>query len=1280
VPTINLSTSHGKAGESVMVSGQGVAPYPGVRVAWLLTDVTLTAAVVNVAVNNSYTTTITVPAGTLPGAARLCAAVTGTELAGFACANFTVDPITPGSVQGQIPLTTTQAPQIAAPQVITAVVNLYDQQGKVIGTAPVQNDGSFDIAAVPPGNYTAGVAGIVPVLVVTKSVSVQSAQMSSVNFTPFTQCLAASTVAVRMTPTGKPTNQYDFGTYLSFWPFSPDPKPVFEADLQVASGANVSGVAFKVTDVNGDTIVIGFPGTPAVDTTYRITRTVGDFLPGINLLKIEPSGTFPGHQNCNTMLSATRHVNVIQHPMTPNPLQHNNDRRIQDTKWDGSRYVFDVDVPDNYSSFDIISPPPFFQGSTQLLPTTFPDPPPDLDYLGVSENTHGAAFSISGTLDLNGNVTFTAIRGRAGAFALSQRTIDGQHSFIPESAAGIPALAMLPTVLDEVQQRWGLLAPSGFPPTFNDLRQVHYDLGPETLFPFDVEAPVYEGVLFTLFGLANVRVSISVGVSGDVVIQGTIWPLAPDIDMGARARVSPRVDVDVIGDILGVVSVGGTARTEGTISVPAHMSTKDARLVWLEDPCMRLKVILYVWMSIGIGDASKEWNLDPQTLLDYTNGVCPATRSAIAPDAVPTRPRLFAAPNVISGPGGRMLSVYAEDTSPATTNPVPTVMARFWDTINNQWGSAMALTDGSHMVQDPVGAFYGGGDSAIVAWTETYMTLAEEMAAGNDLNAMLGRQEIFYTVWNGAQWSAPIRLTNDLVSDGQASLAGDDFGATLAWVRDTDGALTTRQDVRIAVQDWNASGSISGTMTVLSTTLNSMASQVAVARSSSGGTSRRALAWITDLDGDVTTGSDREIAIADWNGSKWTVGVPVIAALLNAPEAPSLALAPGSQDLYLAFVERRKDPSGVDSGFGNNGVLWTARRTGSSWQASAVLDENGQRVRAERPQISIGPSGEALAAFRRFGTVGTNAELGQLSLTRLAGNGSASVPLYLTDEGRQHWQQSIAINSTSDQAVVMSVGRGASGGAQVASVVSALQPADAGARPLLKTKVLAVTDDTIESLVLEADADPALDATLALSAAHATPGANVDVTATVRNVGRATATGLSVNLYAGTPLTGTLIGTKNVADLGFNASSNVTFTVTTTVGTQPIAARLTTTGTNVSSANDIALADLGALLPPTLVVAVESTRFANALEVAWQPPAIAGIAGYRILRKQTAGGPYELVGEATGMLFADVSLQRGTVYTYVVQSYDASGVLSDYSAETPGILPMYQVYLPIVRR
>jgi hypothetical protein len=159
-----------------------------------------------------------------------------------------------------------------------------------------------------------------------------------------------------------------------------------------------------------------------------------------------------------------------------------------------------------------------------------------------------------------------------------------------------------------------------------------------------------------------------------------------------------------------------------------------------------------------------------------------------------------------------------------------------------------------------------------------------------------------------------------------------------------------------------------------------------------------------------------------------------------------------------------------------------------------------------------------------------------------------------------------------------------------------------------------------------------------------------------------------------------LIASKNISDTAFNGTRTITFTVTAASGAQPIYAQVTTSGSNVSTANDVADADLGALLLPTLVIVRQSPTHANALEIAWQPPAISGIEGYRVLRSLTPGGPFELVGEATGMSLVDTPVVRGATYTYVVQSYDADGVFSAYSAEVIGTLPLYKLYLPLIRR
>lgn len=189
------------------------------------------------------------------------------------------------------------------------------------------------------------------------------------------------------------------------------------------------------------------------------------------------------------------------------------------------------------------------------------------------------------------------------------------------------------------------------------------------------------------------------------------------------------------------------------------------------------------------------------------------------------------------------------------------------------------------------------------------------------------------------------------------------------------------------------------------------------------------------------------------------------------------------------------------------------------------------------------------------------------------------------------------------------------------------------------------------------------------------------MTTTVRNVGRGTASGLCVRLYAGMPATGTLLTTTDMpVSLGFNERYTVTFAVTATTSTQPLAAQITTTGSDLNSTNNIACADLGELPPPTFVNVTPSTRYSDTLEITSMAPKVSGVAGYRILRSATSGGSYELVGEATGTTFCDVMLERDRRYYYVVQAYDASSVRSVYRAKANGFLPLFRIYLPPVKR
>jgi hypothetical protein len=1274
-PTIGLGVSHALPGAAVTVSGTGVAPYPGVRLAWLDAQATTSLAVAPVGNGQAYSAQVQVPPTALPGLYRICAAVTGTPQAAFACQNFTVDAPAPGSVSGQLPLSASAVANspvtINSPEIVNATARLYDRQGNVIASAPVNVNGSFSLANVPPGTYTAGIVGIVPVVVQNGQVTVSSGGQATFNPVPFAQCRKGSVVAVRMTPTGKASDQFDFGSYVNYWPYDQaGPRLNFQVDMQLLSGATL-GLMPVYTDRNaGSDFLYAAVDAPAQGTTYQLDKWVSAVDVGVRQFKFRPG--ISGGQGCANADEAIRRVNIIEHPMQTNALQSFVDRRVNDLVWDGSRYAFDVKLHSNYSGYDFLIP--FFSvNGEQKSPLTFPSPPPDLPYLGEMRNTLGASpFNIMGTIDLDGNITLRAVRTRSRSHIMSQDSII--NSIVPIFPEG----SEIPQASTAAAQTMTMASyrPSAAQSLTDELRQFSYPVGPITLFDFDKEVPVYEGLLFSAAGLADVRISIVLGVSGDMVINGTLRPLAPSMDITSVTHVRPRVDISVILDALfGVASGGATTRTEAEMRYPISMNSADPGAISLFDACMRLKVTLQFWARINLLFASAQWNLDPETIVDYTEGNCYSVLAALGETAAlaQTPPRVMTAPHIAGDASGNMLATYVVDATPDAATPSPKVMAAFWNSQSEQWGTPFALTDGSQMVQDPVAAFYGNSGQAMVAWTGNPITPAQEQAA-TGMNDILKRQELYYAVWTGSQWSPPVRLTNDQLPDGQAAMAGDSQGITLAWVTDGDGNLATRTDWRIAVRQWDTNN---WSAPVLLNGHSSSAAnyQVSASRQVVQNVSRQVLAWTVDTDGNLATTGDRFITVFDWNGSSWVKDQTN--TLPFHSDSPSVAYLPGGQDLALAFLRRVADGSGNDGGLGNTAHLWSARRVfGGSWGKFVVADEAGNPVRAEQPQVGVSAAGEALIVSRRFGAVATNAELGQVSLTRLMASGEAYPPLYLTDEPRQHWQAALGIDSATGKAVLLNVGRDLPDAAALAG----LQPATRGAGLALTPTILSAAGDTLETAVMQPAADPALDPLLELSALHAPAGSTVTVQATLRNLGRADATGLEVKLYAGTPGSGSLLETKATAPLTFNETRTITFQVTKSTGEMPVYAQVVTNGGNVTTANDVATAALGALLPPSLVRVDPSPLYPGAAQVAWQAPAIPGVAGYRILRAATAGGPYELVGETTATHFADRLLASGVTYYYIVQAYDADGLLSPYSSEAAFTPANNTLFLPMIRR
>jgi hypothetical protein len=237
----------------------------------------------------------------------------------------------------------------------------------------------------------------------------------------------------------------------------------------------------------------------------------------------------------------------------------------------------------------------------------------------------------------------------------------------------------------------------------------------------------------------------------------------------------------------------------------------------------------------------------------------------------------------------------------------------------------------------------------------------------------------------------------------------------------------------------------------------------------------------------------------------------------------------------------------------------------------------------------------------------------------------------------------------------------------------------------VETVMLNTADDPVSFLGYAQTADPALDPLHSSTMAPAA-GAAFTVTATVRNVGRDSANGVRVRLYAGTPGSGTVLQTSDpLPNLAFNGTASTSFVVTGSGGRQPLYAEVVAAGPDGSTANNVATLVVGDLTAPVVVDVVESAEWVDGLDVSWLAPKDEVVLGYRILRGTSANGPFDLMGESSVPGYSDVPLLRDVTYCYAVESYNANTVSARSAAlcaklgpaQDPDLQPLY---LPSVRR
>lgn len=1289
-PTVQLNINHGYVGQAVLVSG--VVPSQSnasVRIAWLLNGTTYTAAMAKAGSNLAYATQLKVPLSQVSGQVKICAALTNEPNAEFACAPFLLDTPPAGGVSGSLPpgsLQPARTLEVGAPTPTGAFLNLADRSGKVVYTTTIALDGSFSLGSVAPGIYKYAFSGTVSPGLPPGTVTVDPARTSplapilaSGGFDPVSGTICIGNFDAKVSLTWSSVSDstygyygdfsgltsygdlfssalgaaaaiagmdYDFGGYLNGVSL-----PVtFRSKLQTGSGITVSSVVYHLQTPDKKIVLLGSSSSAA--SSYSLLHDVKDFPVGRSKLIVAP--VVGGVRQCPTAFT----VQVSADPMK--------DPRVQlgaATTWNSVKHMYD------------------FQGTLinagGLLPFVYPKPIPDLPLLGKLENSFNAGLKVAGDIRLNGVVHIRVMQAIAAAKVLNQSILDKKQDLIDDSVAHIYT-------------------------DINDWHKTKVVFVPVKLWEDSFSTDVYKGPLASFWGVVTVNASLSVGLGGQVIIEGTLYPFEPKLDATLHNRVTPSLTVSIWVDILlGVASAGADGNVAMNFYMPLRLNTADPghpEMVWMDTPCFSVKITLSAWARVNLLFWKKTWNIGSYTLLNYSNPpACTALADAIreaAPEAVILPPSVIASPAVATSPGGEMLSAYVDNSTPAAAQPTPLIMASFFDNNTQSWKTAQPLSDGLHNVQDPAVGFIGQTSLPVVVWTQTDLTLAQENSAGDNINTYLNKQEIYYALWNSNNnsWGTPVRLTNNALADGRASIQGDMSGATLAWTVNTSNVITATRSLRINVTDWDMQMNGWGPVTQLNGNGSNPAfnAQVSVARSPN----LKALAWTMDVDGDISTNADRQIVCIrespDWPTAVFdNMGSPP-----EGGESPSLNIDPTTGLLHMAFLARGNDGDGVsDTGIGNRAVLYQGQSNPNGPWTYQLLGDQGSPVFAEKPVLLISATGDESVIFRRFGAAGTNGLLGQLAMTHRAGGaGSFSNPGYLTDDGSQHYQSTAAINPSAGISILAvnrsAIPPGVLPGPQNASAELKLKPALSYIPTLMSHQQLSTSGDGVEALTLSHQADLALDPDPTLSAQHAAQGSSVAITVTLRNLGYGSAnnvgSAIQVCLFSGSPQNGTQVGCQglsaNTNRLNFNESVHFVFQMARTSGLQSFFARVVSNGDNGASANDIAAGALGIIPAPLLTGVFIDASLPNALGVQWMPPPAASLGGYRLLRRLNSGGPYELVGETTATYLPDLLLQRGVTYCYVVQAYDGSSILSAVSTESCAVLPLLSVYIPSIRR
>ncbi len=302
-------------------------------------------------------------------------------------------------------------------------------------------------------------------------------------------------------------------------------------------------------------------------------------------------------------------------------------------------------------------------------------------------------------------------------------------------------------------------------------RSLRIDVTEQTLVTKDWKVQVYRGILALIFwGVVTVNAAVNIGLHGELLLQATVYPLEPAVDVTLTPVLEPWLAISIWVDLLlGLASAGADA-TAGVhaVALPTHFNTSDKRIIYFESPCVALREFCQCGRALTCTSTRKPgtWAVGTWSSTRPTPVAATLTQSVAAAAASPAPARH--ACHGQHGTDGRIAAAFIGDASQGNTPIQPKVYVGVKEPDQKDWKYVrfVPLTDGSHMVQDPAITF--AHQFIIAAWTETNISQAEEKAA-TTMEQILQRQEIRYSYAlnydPNRTWSTPGWVTDDRVAE-----------------------------------------------------------------------------------------------------------------------------------------------------------------------------------------------------------------------------------------------------------------------------------------------------------------------------------------------------------------------------------------------------------------------------------------------------------------------------------------------------------------------------------